>query len=112
MGIVLTDDKEVRALNSLYRRLDKTTDVLSFSMLKGQKINRFSSDLGDIVISLQMVAKQSKRFKCSFDQEIFRLIAHGCLHLFGYDHVKVSAKKAKLMRDLEESLIHKYGGGL
>ena len=108
--MVLTSDEEVRQLNKHYRKLDKTTDVLSFSMLEGQTLSLFSVDLGDIVISLDMAAKQAKRFKCSFDKEILRLMIHGILHLFGYDHVKVSPVQVRLMKDLEERLIRKYGG--
>ena len=112
ISVVLTDDQEVRYLNKHYRKLDKTTDVLSFSMLEGQKPSLFSVDLGDIIISLDMASKQARRFKCSFDKEILRLIIHGSLHLFGYDHVKVSPAQVRLMKDLEESLIRKYGGDL
>lgn len=112
VGVLLTNDQEVRSLNNIYRKLDKTTDVLSFSMLEGEGYDSADSDLGDIVISLEMALKQSKRFKCSFEKEILRLLIHGSLHLFGYDHVNVSMKRVKLMRDLEAKLIRKYGGDL
>lgn len=109
VGIIFTDDAEVRLLNLNYRKLDKTTDVLSFSMLEGQEFEGLSPELGDIVISVPMAEKQAKRYKCSLQKEILRLVVHGALHLFGYDHVKVSKKKVKQMKDLEEALIRKYG---
>ena len=108
LSILLTDDQEVRALNKLFRKLDKTTDVLSFSMIEGVNEKEISSELGDIVISLDMVIKQAKRFKCSFEQELLRLLVHGCLHLFGYDHVKVSAMQVKQMKALEDRLLRRY----
>lgn len=78
-------------------------------MLEGQEYDGFSTELGDVVISLAMAQKQAIRFRCSF-KEILRLIIHGSLHLFGYDHVKVSPKEVRLMKELEEALIRKYGG--
>jgi probable rRNA maturation factor len=112
LGILLTDDSEVRALNLQYRKLDKTTDVLSFSMLEGQSHIGLSPELGDIVISLPMAQKQSRRFRCSFERELLRLVIHGSLHLFGYEHVKVSLREVSLMKDLERTLIRKYGSSL
>lgn len=112
VGLLLTDDAEVRFLNKTYRKLDKTTDVLSFSMIEDQLVDSFSFELGEIVISVQMAEKQARRFKCTFKKELLRLVVHGCLHLFGYEHVKVSPAKVKRMKDLEGQLIRKYAKAL
>lgn len=77
-------------------------------MVEGVEEDEISSELGDIVISLDMVVKQAKRFKCSFEKELLRLLVHGCLHLFGYDHVKVSATAVKQMKALEDKMLRAY----
>jgi probable rRNA maturation factor len=65
------------------------------------------SDLGDIVISIPKAYRQAKRYKVSDSEEVLRLLIHGMLHLFGYDHVAVSTKKAKQMFDLQNLLLKK-----
>jgi len=107
ISILLTDDFEIRELNKNYRQLDKTTDVLSFSMLETFGEDYQGSDLGDIVISIPKAYRQAKRYKVSDSEEVLRLLIHGMLHLFGYDHVAVSTKKAKQMFDLQNLLLKK-----
>ena len=74
----------------------KKTDVLSFyyppevSSEKGE---------GEIYISLPTTLRQAKRYRTSIEKEMARLIIHGTLHLFGYDHMK--AKERLVMRGLE-----------
>ncbi len=60
--------------------------------------------LGDIVVSLDTVARQSQKLKCSVRDRTFFLIIHGLLHLLGYDHVREADWKK--MRRMEEKLLH------
>ena len=67
---VLTDDAEVRRLNSAYRGLDRNTDVLSFSFLSepaGPKevahdhpLAPVEAPVGELYISLQRAAAQAE----------------------------------------------------
>jgi probable rRNA maturation factor len=87
VSILLTDDKEIRILNRDYRQTDKPTDVLSFSMLEGEGA-RFAGDvLGDIVLSITTAARQAREAKRPLLDEATMLVAHGLLHLLGWDHV-------------------------
>lgn len=104
LSVTLTSDKEVQQLNRDFRGKDKPTDVLSFSQLEGDDFS-ISESLGDIVISLDTTAKQAKEYKCSFDEELLRLLIHGILHLYGYDHVNVSKNKAAKMMRLQRTMI-------
>lgn len=104
VSILLTNDKEIHKLNKEYRGKDKPTDVLSFSHIEGLEPEPWDTSLGELVISLDTTAKQSKEYKVSFSEELTRLIVHGILHLFGYDHEGVSKAKAQKMRRLEERL--------
>lgn len=105
ISVLLTDDAEIRSLNKNFRSLDKTTDVLSFSMLETYGEAYTGEDLGDIVISLAKAYRQAKKYKVSEAEEVLRLLIHGMLHLFGYDHVAVSKNRAKEMFDLQNQLL-------
>ena len=92
--ITFVDDKKMRDLNSTYRSINKTTDVLSFP-----QDDQF---LGDLVISYPTAKKNSKRYKTTIKREIQRLIIHGILHLLGYDHKK--KKDRDIMRGKEKEI--------
>jgi len=82
VSVLLTNNRELRALNRQFRRKDTPTDVLSFpSEVVGAR--RF---MGDIAISVEIAAKNAKRLKHSTADEVEILILHGLLHLAGYDH--------------------------
>ncbi|MBI2392867.1 MAG: rRNA maturation RNase YbeY [Deltaproteobacteria bacterium] len=96
VSILLTDDREIRALNRDYRGVDRATDVLSFAMREGEGA-RFAGDvLGDLVISMQTCARQARDAKRPLLDESTMLLAHGLLHLLGWDHD--TAAKDRAMR--------------
>lgn len=108
LSIVFTDDNDIRELNKAYRDKDKPTDVLSFSQLEGGNQIASNTLLGDIVISLDTAQSQATELGVSFNQELVRLIIHGILHLFGYDHEDVSEEVVKMMQNKEEELYLTY----
>ena len=98
INILLVDNVRIRDINEEHRSVDKETDVLSFPMLdvvNGKvESNPWDYDLesnmlllGDIVVSLEMVKKQSEQYGHSFERELAFLITHGVFHLLGYDHI-------------------------
>ncbi len=94
--VVLVDDPYIRQLNHKYRQLDRATDVLSFNLDDdgpGQEA------LGDVYISVDRARDQADRYHVSLDDELHRLVVHGCLHLLGYDHHNTSDRK--VMREKE-----------
>lgn len=99
IGIVLTGDREVRDLNRRWRRLDRATDVLSFGYDAGPgaRVN------GDLVISMERVRGQARRFRVTPGRELARLVIHGALHLAGMDHQQPAERRA--MRAMEEQLL-------
>ena len=107
LSVVFTDDIEIHQLNKHYRKKDKPTDVLSFSQIEGLNLPLFPS-LGDLVISLDTTLRQAKEYQVTASQELLRLMIHGTLHLFGYDHEKVAPAKAAAMRRLEQKLFMRY----
>jgi probable rRNA maturation factor len=92
IGLRLTDDVEIESLNSQYRHQDKPTDVLAFAALEvdcPQNEEMFASiplHLGDIVVSVDTAQRQAQQQEHSLQTELAWLVAHGLLHLLGWDH--------------------------
>jgi probable rRNA maturation factor len=89
LSLALTDDREIHELNRFFRKRDKPTDVLAFAMREGEGPPVGLSEvelLGDVVVSVDTARRQAKRRGRSLASELRVLIAHGILHLLGYDH--------------------------
>jgi len=105
-------------LNSMYRGVDKTTDVLSFPQ---QERSAFSAPpyppfskvgteggvvLGDIVINPHQAKRQASEHGLSFREELRWLLVHGLLHLTGYDHERSKYSERKMRKKEKELLKH------
>jgi probable rRNA maturation factor len=86
LSVVLVDDETIRELNRTYRARDVSTDVLSFAMAEGEFGDVNPSVLGDVVISVPMARRQASRAQRDPFDEVTTLLAHGVLHLLGWDH--------------------------
>ena len=86
----------MRSLNRRYRGIDRTTDVLSFSLREGAFAGLRPDLLGDIVISIPRAEQQAGEAGHPLSREIERLLIHGLLHLLGYDHELGPAESVKL----------------
>ena len=94
ISIVFCGNEMIQTLNKNYREKDYPTDVLSFPA----ELDYF---LGDIVISVEKAKEQAE---VSLVKEIEMLLAHGLLHLLGYDHEN-SEEEYKEMIDLQNTLL-------
>lgn len=104
--IVFVSSKEIRDLNKRYRNIDAETDVISFALKEAKGVISNESVLGDIYVCSEVALNQSKEFDSTFLEELYFLISHGLLHLFGYDHIEDADTKE--MFDLQEELINEY----
>ena len=86
VALSLIDDAEMQALNRSYRRKDRPTDVLSFSMREGEGAELHPELLGDLVISVDTARRQAAEHAHDLDAELLHLAVHGLAHLLGYDH--------------------------
>lgn len=109
VSVMIVDNSYIQELNFIYRNQNRPTDVLSFAMNElgeDEPDFDFSGEtqvLGDIVISLEQALKQSEEYGHSLQRELGYLVAHGMLHLLGYDHeVEI---ETQLMRGLEEKIM-------
>jgi len=86
LSVMLCDDTIIRQLNHRYRQIDRPTDVLSFSMSEGESVAGTPDLLGDVVISLPAAERQAVARGEELVDVVHHLLAHGLLHLLGYDH--------------------------
>ncbi len=89
VSILLTNDAGITDLNREYRGIDTPTDVLSFSQVEGEDVSAAPGEpvlLGDVVISVETAQRQAMERGCALEDEMEVLLAHGLLHLLGYDH--------------------------
>ena len=105
IGLRLTGDRQIQALNCQYRSIDRPTDVLAFAATEAEiTIPAEIVEplyLGDIVISLDTAERQALRANHSLVRELAWLSSHGLLHLLGWDHPDDSSLQQMLERQLE-----------
>ena len=97
VALAFVDDAQMRELNRRHRRIDRTTDVLSFGQrlprgVRGAEARPHLDEepdgvlrLGDILISPSQARRQAKRRRRPLESEVAFLAAHGALHLVGYE---------------------------
>ncbi len=110
LSVAVTTDAEIRALNRQYAAEDRPTDVLAFSQEEGESFVAPPDEprhLGDVIISLETAERQALEASHDLDAEIAHLLAHGILHLLGYDHAE--ADEEREMRERERSVLAKAG---
>ncbi|WP_257461308.1 rRNA maturation RNase YbeY [Archangium lipolyticum] len=107
LSISLVGDHAIRRLNRTWRKKDKATDVLSFPAGDLPKGTPGPRQLGDVVISLDTAKLQAKEYERTLESEVARYLAHGLLHLLGYDHER--PKDAQKMARAEERLLGESG---
>lgn len=87
--ITICDNEFIKSINKKYRNIDNATDVITFAMFwdSEEKIIIDSKIyLGQILISLDKVYSQAKENNVLDAYEFLNLLAHGILHLIGFDH--------------------------
>ena len=102
VSVPFVDDEEIRKINSEYRGIDKSTDVLSFPFnefeIPGnfddieESVDAFNPEtgellLGDIILSTDHIVEQAIEYGHSETRELAFLVVHSMLHLMGYDHM-------------------------
>lgn len=97
LSLRLVGDRAIRAINREHRGKDAATDVLSFSLrepnedsAQGPVAERL---LGDVVISVETARRQADGYDASLQDELYRLLIHGLLHVMGHDHEAAAQRR-------------------
>jgi probable rRNA maturation factor len=100
--LLLTDDATIKDLNRRFRQRDQPTNVLSFPA--PQNPERF---LGDIALAFGVCVREAREQGKPLKHHLQHLVAHGVLHLLGYDHE--SDAQADEMENLERAVLAGLG---
>ncbi len=96
ISVVLIDEDRMRRLYATYKGKNRVTDVLSFFYGEAEGESR---PQGEVFICLPQALRQASRYHISPIHEIARLVIHGFLHIYGYDHQK--KQQRTVMRSCE-----------
>ncbi len=112
VDVTIVDDEEIKRVNSQFRNIDKSTDVLSFPLgengVYDTDMKTGAIMLGDIMISAEHAVSQADLYGHGLEREIAFLTVHSMLHLLGYDHVNGGMEKT-IMREKEEKILEALG---
>jgi len=97
ISLAFVGDAEIKKINKTYRRLNRPTDILTFS---GD-----GDCFGEIIIDYNQIKRQAAAFGNSAKEELIFILVHGLLHLLGYDD---ATEKGRLkMIKMGEEIIKK-----
>ena len=97
-NLMLSNNKNIKKLNKIFRNKNKSTDVLSFPSRKKIKISK-NTFLGDIIISYNYLDKPKSQELKLFKEKAVKIFIHGYLHLLGFDHIKNKDYSKMLRRE-------------
>jgi probable rRNA maturation factor len=100
VSVLLCDDETIHALNKGYRKKDRATDVLAFALREGELGHLAGDNLGDVAISLDTAKRQAEERGIAPREEVRMLLAHGILHLLGWDH-RTDAEDRRMRAETE-----------
>jgi len=106
VSLCLADDARLRALNLRWRGVDKPTNVLSFPAADAGRLAE-PLTLGDIALAYETLAREASELGVPLADHYRHLVAHGFLHLLGYDHE--TAGEAERMEALESRIMARLG---
>jgi len=116
VGIMLVTDDDMAAHNRRFLGRDGPTDVLALPLAPPGSEHRQSAvragaglpyALGDVIIAPGYVRSQARRLGIAYEDEMALMVAHGLLHLIGYDHE--SDVEAEQMESRERRLLAGIG---
>ena len=101
--LLLSNNKNIKKLNKVFRKKNKSTDILSFPLDKKIKISK-NTYLGDVIISYNHIDKPRSQDLKLFKEKVTKILIHGFLHLLGFNHKK-NKDYSKMLK--EENLLFK-----
>ena len=101
LNYIFCTDEFLLSINQEHLGHDFYTDIITFDLSEGK-----GPVMGEIYISVDRVRENAATFDVSFSMELYRVMAHGLLHLLGYkDKKKEEKAKMRLKEDACLSLL-------
>jgi probable rRNA maturation factor len=102
--VAFVGEAAMRKLNRESRKLDQSTDVLSFALADFKVAGRkLPLRAGDVYVCPAFVKRDAKASGQEYRNQLMRVIIHGVLHLLGFDHAK--PVEARRMFGLQEKVL-------
>jgi probable rRNA maturation factor len=89
IGIHLISARAMSRLNQRWLQHEGSTDIITFDLRE----NAAGPIHGELFISLDDADRQGREFQTSASLELARYIAHGALHLLGFDDLDPEARR-------------------
>ncbi len=97
INVVFCSDECLLAINQKFLKHNTYTDIITFDYNEG------NTCFGEIYISIDRVQENAKKYECSMEQELHRILIHGVLHLCGYSDK--TGQQKQIMRKKEEKAL-------
>lgn len=81
VSVTFLGPERMRRLNLRYKRRNRPTDVLAFTLEQPA-----GPPLGDVYVCARVAAREALARRLPLRQELIRLVVHGTLHALGHDH--------------------------
>jgi rRNA maturation RNase YbeY len=104
VSVNVVGSRRMRTLNRTWRGVDKPTDVLAFPLSQPEVTGYTHITLGDVFVCPSVVRVKAKRMGNVYRRQMQWTLAHGFLHLAGYDHER-SARAAREMAAAEADIL-------
>jgi probable rRNA maturation factor len=101
VSVIFCSDEYLLNINREYLKHDYYTDIITFNYGEENLVS------GDLFISVERVADNSVQYNQTFENELYRVIYHGILHLVGFDDKEEVSEK--LMKLKEDFYLNKFG---
>ena len=96
ISLIFIHEEELKEMKHKFFKQDFYTDVIAFNL------NNKEEDLdGEIYLSFNIIKDNAKSYNTDLENEMKRVVAHGMLHLMGYeDHTKSKEEEMTKLEDL------------
>jgi len=106
LSVLVTNNLNIKKLNFKYKNENKETNVLAFpqeNLIEIVNINENVNLIGDIVLSIEKIEEEAKRYSKKFEERLAHILIHGFLHLLGYNHENSDTRKK--MEKIEKEMM-------
>lgn len=93
ISYIFCSDEQLLEINKEYLNHDYYTDIITFDYSEADEVS------GDMFISIDRIKDNAKELKVSYQEELYRVIIHGVLHLLGYKDK--TEEESEQMREME-----------
>ena len=88
VSLIFINEEELKEMKNKYFQQNLYTDIIAFNL------NNKNEDLeGELYLSIKIIEHNAKLYNVSLEDEIKRVVAHGILHLIGYEDDTESSKR-------------------